>query len=276
MICWHLLQYSLKKNVMNIILLKPEEIAKSINKTVLLDDHRAEHVVKVLRSSEGESLRVGVIDGCKGSAVVKKIKKKYPFLVELVVDLEDEQLEQMPEIDLVLALPRPIMLRRILSQATALGIGQFFLINANRVEKSFWQANLLEEKEYLPHLVAGLEQAVATRLPKVSFFKRFRPFVEDYLPTIKEKYDHLIVGDPTGDQSLQEAIVYSKSNKTELNRVLLCIGPEGGWVDFELEKFKAQDFSICTIGERILKVDTAVVALHSKVSTLLEMRSHSV
>ncbi len=258
---------------MNIILLKPEEVALNTDKTVVLNDYRAEHIVKVLRSSDGDLLRVGVVDGCRGSAVIESIKKKYPFSVELAVDLDIDKKEVTPSIDLVLALPRPIMLRRILSQATALGIGQLFLINANRVEKSFWKANLLEEDEYLPHLIAGLEQAVATRLPKINFCKKFRPFAEDLLPTIKENYEHLIVADPTGDQSLQDAIIYSKKERTAGDRVLLCIGPEGGWVDFELEKFKAQGFSICTIGERILKVDTAVVAIHSKVSTLLEIRS---
>lgn len=257
---------------MNIILLQPEELSKITNKRVTLDDYRAEHIVKVLRSEEGESLRVGVVDGCKGSAVIRRVKKRFPFSVELDVCLENGYQEKRAQIDLVLALPRPIMLRRILSQVTALGVDHIYLINANRVEKSFWQANLLEEKEYLPHIITGLEQAVATRLPKVSFYKRFRPFVEDLLPTVKESYEHLIVADPAGDQPLQDAIVYSKKEMEASSRVLLCIGPEGGWVDFELEKFKIQGFSICTIGERILKVDTAVVALHSKVSTLLEMR----
>lgn len=257
--------------IMNIILLKPEELLKQKENNVIIEDYRAEHIVKVLRSSEGDSLRLGVIDGASGIGTIKAIKKKFPFRVELTLQLDHESSEKQANIDLVLALPRPIMLRRILSQATALGVGHFYLINANRVEKSFWQANLLEEREYLPHLITGLEQAVATRLPKVSFFKRFRPFAEDFLPNIRENYQHLIVADPTGDISLQESMVNSSAQAAEHNRVLLCIGPEGGWVDFELERFREQGFSISTIGKRILKVDTAVVALHSRVSTLLEL-----
>ncbi len=243
---------------MNIILAEPEEIEDG---RIVLTDHRAEHLIKVLRARVDDTVRFGVLDGKKGTGVVEAIHKKRPRSVRLRVELADP-MNSLPRIDLILALARPIMMRRILSQATALGVGSFHLIHANRVEKSFWEASLLEQESYWQWLVQGLEQAVDTRLPDVTFHRRFKPFVEDYLPTITNEYSHCLIAHPQAKQSLPAALTGAPG------RVLLAVGPEGGWVDYEVEKFIECGFSDCTIGERILKVDTAVVALHARISQI--------
>ncbi len=245
---------------MNIILVEPDEIQDNC---VRLVDHRAEHIVKVLRSERGDTVKIGQVDDKIGSGTILEIKKKYPFCVELRLQLTDNP-PPKPLIDLVLALPRPIMLKRILSQVTALGVGTIHLINANRVEKSFWEASILERQEYRTHLLHGLEQAVDTRLPEVMLHPRFKPFVEDFMPDISDEYGSCICAHPLGTRVLSDVV------DSVTDRLLLAIGPEGGWVDYEVEKFQEQQFSCCSIGSRILKVDTAVIALHSRLSALQE------
>ena len=75
---------------------------------------------------------------------------------------------EQPPLDLILGLVRPIMLKKILAQAASLGVGRIFLINANRVEKSFFGASLLKDQRYRSYLIEGLEQAKNTCLPQVS------------------------------------------------------------------------------------------------------------
>jgi len=257
---------------MNIILFEQNEITDPESQQIVVTDHRAKHIVKVIRSEVGDSLNIGIIDGRKGRGVVSMITRKFPFSVTLNLQFQDTEPESKPQIDLILALPRPIMLRRILSQATTLGIGTFHIIQANRVEKSYWEASLLEPEEYRQHLVTGLEQAVATRLPEVQFHRKFKPFFEDFFSTILNKYSSKILADPRGEMSVAEALISDAQVVTsEEKRTLLCIGPEGGWVDYELDKFRATGCSICTIGSRILKVDTAVIALHSRITALQEI-----
>lgn len=241
---------------MNIILIEKNELSDG---HVVLNDHRAKHIVKVLKSRVGDSLRLGVVDGEIGEGTVVAITSKYPFVVELTVQLAG-QVVPVPAIDLLLALPRPIMLRRILSQVTALGVGRIYLLHAHRVEKSFWDAGILEENEYRPHLIHGLEQAVDTRLPQIQIFRHFRPFVEDHLPGLAAQYSHLLLAHPFADQPL------SRSLSGNPKRILYAVGPEGGWVDFEVEKFLAAGMRPFSIGPRILKVDTAVVAIHGRIS----------
>lgn len=248
---------------MNIILIEADEIQENC---VRLEGQRAKHVVKILRSEVGDLVRVGEINGNMGRGEIVAIKRKYPFHVDLRLQLDESPIVN-PQIDLILALPRPIMLKRILSQVTALGVGKIHLINARRVEKSFWEAGILQESEYRAHLLHGLEQAVDTMLPRVELHKRFKPFVEDFVPQILSEYGACICAHPEGRRLLSESV------KIKFKKVLLAVGPEGGWVDYEVEKFEEQSFHCCSIGERILKVDTAVIALHSRISTLLESGS---
>ncbi len=245
---------------MNIILFEEKELNDG---HVLLRDHRAKHIVKILQTGLGDFVRVGAINGKIGSGKVLAIKSKYPFEVELLVDLGKSPASP-PSIDLLLALPRPIMLKRILSQVTALGIGTIYLINANRVEKSFWDAGILKEEEYRPHLFHGLEQAVDTRLPKIEMYHHFRPFVEDHLPELISKYQSCVIAHPDSKKSLAPCLA------KERGKVLYAIGPEGGWVDFEIEQFLNAGLQPFSIGPRILKVDTAVVSIHGRISHELE------
>jgi 16S rRNA (uracil1498-N3)-methyltransferase len=245
---------------MNIILVAAEEVGDD---RVVLEDHRAQHIVNVLRSSPGDTVRVGVINGRKGIGRILSLTEKRPYCVELILDLREEAVPR-PTIDLLLALPRPIMLKRIFSQAAALGFGSITLINAKKVEKSFWEAGLLSEESYRSHLLHGLEQAVDTRLPEVRTFTRFKPFVEDLLPDIMRDYSHCLLAHPTSGRTLRAVLTGNPG------RILLAVGPEGGWVDYEVMRFLEQGFSAFTMGERILKVDTAVISLHGRVSALLE------
>ncbi|MBW1635461.1 MAG: 16S rRNA (uracil(1498)-N(3))-methyltransferase [Deltaproteobacteria bacterium] len=245
---------------MNIILAESDEIT---DKLIRLIDYRAEHIIKVLRSQVGDMVRFGIISGGRGQAEIIDLKKKYPFFVDLSIEISDLQVT-VPPVDLILALPRPIMLKRILSQVTALGVGTIHLVNANRVEKSFWEASIVAENRFRPYLLQGLEQAVDTRLPRISLHRRFKPFIEDFFPTIKDRCQVSIIAHPGSQSTLQQNV------ERESGRVALAVGPEGGWVDYEVGKFREQGFIDCSIGKRILKVDTAVTALHARISLLLE------
>lgn len=249
---------------MNIVLVTEEEIREG---QVALDDHRAAHIRKVLRASVGDRVRIGVINGRRGSGTITAVGKGASAPVCLRVDLDQEP-APLPEIDIILALPRPIMLRRILTQVAAMGIGTLFITHANRVEKSFWDSGLFDDQGYLEYLRQGIEQAVDTRMPEVQIFRRFRPFVEDFLPQATDGYQGMIIAHPYGGAHLVDCLPLGPG------RVLLAVGPEGGWVDFEVEKFASLGFCACSFGERILKVDTAVVALHAGISAIRETQRH--
>ena len=241
---------------MNLILLFPEEVSGD---RACLSDRRAEHIRTVLRSKAGDRLRIGLLNGPLGTATVEMMNRSG---VTLRLDLHGP-VPPLPPTALILALPRPIMLRRVLAQASALGVERIFLINANRVEKSFFQASLLQDNAYQTALIQGLEQAMDTRLPELSIHQRFRPFIEDVLPGYLADYPVRLIAHPTAPADLGGAAPMPFTRRT-----ILAIGPEGGWVDFELDRFSACGFRGFTLGPRILRVDSAVPALLAQLELL--------
>jgi RsmE family RNA methyltransferase len=185
-------------------------------------------------------------------------------MVELEVNLAKTPPEE-PLIELILALPRPIMLQRILKQATVLGVRRFHLIRSNRVQKSFFQTNLLQPEKLMEILVQGLEQTVDTRLPEVLVHHRFMPFVKDIVPTLKSPCR--LLADPNERLTLPELYSAGKISGS----FSLAIGPEGGWSQHEVRQFAQAGFHCFAMGNRILHVDTAVVALLSQIRLLHEL-----
>lgn len=146
------------------------------------------------------------------------------------------------------------MLARTLEHVSALGVKRVTLMHTRRVEKSYWQSPELKPEKIRQHLLLGLEQARDTRLPEIAFETRFKPFLEDRLPAMLANQRGLLA-----HPGLAQACPRGISDAT-----LLAIGPEGGFVDYEVEKFLELGFEGIHLGERILRVETAVTALLSR------------
>lgn len=246
---------------MNVILIDATEVRDNL---VVLSDRRARHLAKVLRAQSGDTLRVGLLGGQLGTGLVREIARDRAVLAVTF----DTPPPPPSRLALILALPRPIMLNRVLSQAASLGVKRIFLINANRVEKSFFSASALAPAALGERLRLGLEQGVDTIMPEVSVHPRFRPFVEDLLPGLSAAYPTRLLAHPDAAGGLAARLCPPPAGQ-----VLLAIGPEGGWVDFELEQLRSQGFTAFTLGPRILRVDTAVPALVAQVELLLRGQS---
>ena len=161
---------------MNRILFEPGEIVDGV---AVFGGVRAEHVRNVLHGEVGQILKTGEVNGKIGTGEILAVGET----VTVRVRHEDEPLA--PWIDLVLAPPRPRILKRLLPQLATMGVGRLFLVGAQKVEKDFWGATLLKEETYRPLLVDGLMQGcVSTRLPTVETRRDFRRFVTDELDAL--------------------------------------------------------------------------------------------
>jgi len=249
---------------MNIILAEAEEIVGDL---LEVEGDRANHIVKVLRAGQGDRLRCGVIGGNMGYGEIIALNQKHPRRAWLRLTL-DMPPKAPPPIDLVVALARPIMMRRLCGQLTSLGIGELHVIDTARVEKSFWESSFIKEEQYREHLRRGLEQAVDTRLPEARFHRSFAHFVSDILPQLACRYQAMILAHPGANVPLATLVEPG-------GRYLLFVGPEGGWLEAEIAALTAQGCCLVSLGDRILRVDTAAIALHARVSQLLAMNESS-
>jgi len=228
----------------NLILAEPGEIDDAGR--LRLAGRRLGHLRTVLRSAPGDRLRVGELGGRVGEGTLLHVNDEEAVLE---VHLDRSPPPPLP-LRLVLALPRPKMLRRILRAVAELGVKELCLIHSHRVEKSFWQSPLLAPPRLEAVLREGLEQAADTMLPRVEVRRRFRPFVEDELPGLCHGHDALLA-DPAADTAYPR----------EPGRPsLLAIGPEGGFIPFERDLLTGAGLRPVRSGARVLRVETALQA----------------
>lgn len=230
---------------MNLLLLEDGDFVAADR--ALLSGRRLKHLHEVHRAEVGDRLRVGRLDGLMGTGQLLRLDAEQ---AELSIELDQSAPEKLP-ITLLLALPRPKMLRRVLQTISAMGVPRLVLLNSYRVEKSFWQTPFLEPAAIREQLILGLEQARDTVLPEIIIEKRFKPFVEDRLPALAAGSLGLI-GHPGAYPACPRAVDRA---------VTLAIGPEGGWIPYEVEKLQEAGLQPVQLGERILRVETAVTAL---------------
>lgn len=230
---------------MNLLLLEDGDFIAADR--VLLQGRRLKHLQEVHRAEVGDTLRVGRIDGLMGQGQLLRLDAE---AAELQISLEQTAPAKLP-LTLLLALPRPKMLKRVLQTVASMGVPKLILLNSYRVEKSFWQTPFLQPEAIREQLILGLEQARDTVLPEVLIEKRFKPFVEDQLSELAHGSLGL-VGHP-GD--------YPACPRALSQQVTLAIGPEGGWIPYEVEKLQAAGLQPVQLGPRILRVETAVTAL---------------
>lgn len=225
---------------MNLILLFDADFVGADR--VRLTGRRLEHVMRVHRARVGDELVVGVAGGRIGRGRITGIGDA----LEMHVTLERDPPPPLP-LTLILALPRPKVLNRVLAGATSLGVKRIVLINAWRVEKSYWDSPRLSEENFRTQSILGLEQARDTILPSIETHRLFRPFVE------QSAFDGLqLVAHPGAARACPRSVS---------GAVTLAVGPEGGFIEREIASLEARGFEAVTVGERILRVETAVPAL---------------
>jgi RsmE family RNA methyltransferase len=236
---------------MNLVLLRQGDWIDADR--VLLRERRAGHIRTVLQAEVGDSLRVGLLGGLCGQGLVEAVE---PEGVRLRVALTDPP-PPRHRFDIVLALPRPKMLRRILRQCAEFGIANLHLLHSARVEKSYWQSPLLQPAALEEALLAGLERSRDTIAPQVHLHRRFRPFVEDQLSGI-------CAGRPCWLAHMDAPLALAEAPPVP---AVVMIGPEGGFVPFEIQLAEAVSARRVCLGPRTLSVDTALVTVLAQAST---------
>ena len=228
---------------MNLILLFENDLIDK-GRRVRLTDRRHQHIREILKAKSGDELCVGMANGKIGTGRIVRLDHQS---VELDVKLTQNPPPALP-LTLILALPRPQVIKRTLLCAASLGIKKIILLNFFRVEKSLWQSSSLHTDAIQKNLILGLEQAKDTVVPEVLLRKRFKVFVEEELPEVI-KGTLPLVAHPGARQVCPQDV---------RQPVTLVIGPEGGLTDDEVKKLTDLGFQDIDLGSRILRVESVL------------------
>ena len=230
---------------MNLILLDEADF-RSEGEAVVTG-RRADHIRAVLMAEVGDRLRVGRLGALLGEGTVTRMD---PASVELQVTFTQPPPPPL-SVTLLLALPRPKVLRRVIQGAVTLGVKRIALFGAFRVEKSYWHTPWLGEAELQEQVVLGLEQAGDTMPPVITTHPLFKPFFEDEAPALTAATRRL-VADPAATTICPAG---------DVGPVSLVVGPEGGFTVYEAGLLREQGFEAVGLGWRILRTEQAVPAL---------------
>jgi RsmE family RNA methyltransferase len=232
----------------NLLLLLPEDLVAPDR--ACLAGRRLDHVRAVHRAEVGDDLAVGLLGGRMGRGRVLRLDAD---ALELALDLDRDPPPKIP-LTLVIALPRPKVVNRVVAAATSLGAARIVLINAWKVEKAYWGSPRLAPDSLRHQAILGLEQAGDTVLPDLRLARLFRPFVEQELPGLVGAGTGLVAHPGSG----------APAPRTMPAPITLAIGPEGGWIDAEFDSLCRAGLHPLDLGPRILRTETALAALVGK------------
>ena len=265
---------------MNLILIKPDELIglsavqdaedKKIvttPTTVYLSDWRAKHIIEILRAQIGDSVKIGIINGKLGIAHITSLSQQSS---EVTLKIKPTDLGLSPPcpapVRLLIALPRPKAARRIVQLASECGVKELHFFHCFKVEKSYWSSPLLHPVKLEEQIVIGLQQSVDTCPMNVYLHQRFKPFVEDQLPAILAE-QALLIAHPAANALTKKEFMGQSENGLPLN---IMLGPEGGFIPYELDKLMACNGKKIGLGERIYRTETATALLLGQLKSLGE------
>lgn len=226
---------------MNIVLLDPRQIESEL--WSISSKRQLEHLQQNLEIQVGDTLKVGIREG-------KRYLTEIVEITEKVVRLKPLQEERVPAklpVTLIVALPRPKVLRRLIMDAVTLGVEKIILLHSYRVDKSYWQTPFLQQLDHYVQL--GLEQAGDTIAPQIELYKRFKPFVEDVLPTLISTERPAYVAHPYAESKMPYAIKHPCT---------VVIGPEGGFIPYEVDLLIKNGCQAVSLGNRIIRTETVI------------------
>lgn len=241
--CRYRSRFPRKSEFLNLLLLTRDELDET--ESCAIDGRRAEHLISVLGATPGDSLRAAVRDETLGVVRVNEVDSD---VVHVTYSPETEV--PLPEKVLCLAVPRPKVLSRCVQHATALGFGRISLFRSYRVEKSHLSSQRLTPERLQEDVLLGMEQGRRVHTPIVELFDRFRPFVEDHLDALSTE-ENRYVGHPYAAAPLWE-------KTPTAGPYTLVVGPDGGFIDYEIGALGACGFVPVRAGNAPLRVESAI------------------
>lgn len=226
---------------MNIVLLDPRQTETEL--WSITSTRQLEHLQQHLQIQVGDTLKVGIREGQRYLTEIVEISEK-------AVRLKPLQEEAVPEklpVTLIVALPRPKVLRRLIMDSVTLGVEKIILLHSYRVDKSYWQTPFLQQLNH--YIELGLEQAGDTVAPQIELYKRFKPFVEDILPGLITSSRPAYVAHPYVEQAMPFAIEHPCT---------IIIGPEGGFIPYEVDLLIKNGCQAVSLGNRIIRTETVI------------------
>jgi 16S rRNA (uracil1498-N3)-methyltransferase len=242
----------------NLLLIDPSELRSDATCTIF--DRRAHHLRTVIGVEVGSTVRAGLLGGAVGTGeVIADDGSAYTFRLSLT-----EPPPRPLDVDLLLAVPRPKVITRTIEIIASFAVKRIDLTNAWRVDKSYLRSPRLDPGALALAARFGAEQGATTHMPTITLHDRLMGVLDDRFPAGGKPAETRLIAHPSAPPI--EAVVTARAP------TVLAIGPEGGWIERELETFVERGFKPVSLGTPILRVEAAVASALGQLLMLHRMR----
>jgi RsmE family RNA methyltransferase len=226
----------------NLLLLHPDE------RSVPLTDARAVHISTVLKLTVGDSIKAGVVDGPLG---VAKITAWSDTSLEFDFQPESDP-PPLPEVELILGHPRPLVLRRLFRDLATIGLRRVLVVHTDLGERSYFNARVWDQLDTA--LLEGVALGGSTLLPVVERHHTLHSAIGAVEQTRSLRIVTHLHEDPQyGDKRVLPDLLASHDRCP----VVGAVGAERGWSDTEVRSLLDAGFHGVSLGERILRTENA-------------------
>jgi RsmE family RNA methyltransferase len=233
----------------------------------ILEGERAHYAFETHGVREGQSMKVAVLGGLRGEG---RILSASPEKVTLALELTGLQMDPIP-VTLVVGVSRPQTVKKVIQAAVMFGVSSLHFVRSAQGEKSYLQSRSLDEDQIQEETLKALEQVWDSRAPQIVVHRTFSYFMENKLPEIVSSAQEgpvqgkvlKLIAHPGGGQ-----LVCSDAARVVAAHSIIAVGPERGWSHDEVDLFQRAGFGVVGLGERVVRVELALVFLLGKLALL--------
>lgn len=226
-----------------------------------LSDPRTQHMLHILKMNVQSRCFIGIPNGPRGIATLTQITHTH---LTLSLEWDNNPPPSLYPIHCIIGLPRPQAARKTLSALTSLGVSSITFFQGEKAEPSYAQSSLWTTNEWQQILHSAAEQAFTTTFPTIHHFENLHSALTS--PQINIHF-HNTPSHLTNITSCLALDVYEATQplssalrkSDNASQIILAIGPERGWSADERNLLRESNFTLCDLGERVLKSETASV-----------------
>ena len=239
--------------------------------TAALHGDQAQHLSRVLRAQPG--MEFDVVAG--GRAWLARIASIDRDSVHFILLQELETAPALP-VTLLLSIFKFDRMEWAIEKAVELGCSRIVPVLAERTEKHLAQAAAKRVERWRRLALEAAKQSRRSDLPEIGEPTRLAAILAPEVPASSPQQPaakplRILLSETEEDQPLLRILQQSASEAAAPSGVLLAVGPEGGWTGGEIALFMRADWHSASLGPRILRVETAVIAALAIVNASLAM-----
>jgi len=221
----------------------------SVGESIDLSIASSHYIKNVLRLKNGQNIIIfNALDPLDYTARVEIFKKQVQVSV---LSSQKNNLESPLHTSLFQAIGKPEHIDLVIQKATELGITKIHLFNSQRTQTHLKGPRLAKKIEHWQGIIiSACEQCGRNQLPLLHFEPTFQSFLAE-----QNKCNKILL-----DFNGSSIKTLASELKPQYGFNLL-VGPEGGFTPDEVQFAKDQGFKPCTLGPRVLRMETAAISI---------------